>query len=214
MAIIWTLSHRGSIVNKKIRENHKLIDQILVLLKNSPEKFKGITERLIWRLGTVNVNDSKSSEKQLEDEQLPSTDDKWDESIPYDLLISVSNNVTDRVLSTKIYNRLVKQGYRVYSEKQSVHRLEVMRKAMDKKKLILVCLSDHYRLSKLCMAEAEYAQKKSCPIIAILLEPHFQIHGWLKFILGERIPIDFSDKKLDKKLLILCDEIEQYKSLD
>ena len=198
-------------MNKKFRENRRFIDHLVTLFDTAPEKLKEITERLIWRLGSVDPIASKTSEKQLDDDQLPLMDDAWDE---YDVLISVSNNVTDRVLSAKIYNRLVKQGHRVYSENSSVHRLEVMRNAIEKNKPIIVCLSSHYRSSKLCMAEAEYAQKRYSPIIPVLLQSNFKLQGWLKFLLGDLNPIDLTEKDFEKKMLVLYDKIEQFKSSD
>ena len=213
LKIIWKLSVYGSTIRKQLKENHSFIEQLLVLSKRMPKTVRDGIERLIWRLRDASGFDSKSSDDPIDAYQLPSGD-QWDESIPYDLLISVSNNVTDRILSTKIFHRLNKRGHRIYSENSSEHRLELMCKAIDKKKPILICLSKHYRSSKVCMAEVEYATKKSCPIIPILVEPKFQIQGWLKFILGDVTPIDLTDKDFDKKLISLSDYIERMKSSD
>jgi hypothetical protein len=219
--IIWKLSFYGPIISKTLKEDNRFIDQLLILSNETSKKTKEVVSAIIWRLGSVETvrfeltqKEADRQGKQTDDEQLPSTDDQWDESIPYDLLISFSNNVTDKILTLKIYNRLIKKGYRVYIEKQGTHRLMLMREAIDKRKPILACLSKSYRSSKICMAEIEYAEKQSSPIIPIFVESKYKIEGWLKHILGGKIPLDFTDKKFDESLMSLCVEIEKFKSSD
>lgn len=89
-----------------------------------------------------------------------------------------------------------------------------MRKAVEKRKPILACLSKKYRSTKVCMAEVEYANKKSSPIIPVIVEPKFKIQGWLKHIIGSQIPIDFAGKNFDGSLLSLYVEVEKFKSSD
>jgi hypothetical protein len=214
--IIWKLSFYGPTISKKLKENDRFIDQLLVLSNEASNQTKEVVGAIIWRLGsveTVRLEIASRPEKQTDDEQLPS-DDQWDESIPYDLLISFSKNVTDKILTLKIYNRLIKKGYRVYIEKQSTHRLQLIRAAIDKQKPILACLSKSYRSSKICMAEIEYAQKKTSPILPVIVEPKYKIQGWLKHVLNGKTPLDFTDKKFDENLMSLCVEIEKFKSSD
>jgi len=218
--IVWILSCYGPTISKKLKENDLFIDQLLILLNETKKKTREVVDSIIWRLGSIETvrleqtqNESNRRDKTDDDDQLP-VSDEWDESIPYDLLISYSNNVSDKVLTLKIYNRLVKKGYRVYSEKPGKHRLELMQQAIAQKIPILACLSKNYRSSKICMAEVDYADKQLCPIIPVIVEEKFKIQGWLKHIVAGKTLIDFTEKKFDEALFILYDEIEKLISSD
>ena len=219
--IIWKLSSFGPKISTKLKSDDSFIDQILILLNGTKKKSKKAAQAIIWRLGNEDKIRLEQTEKEkkrqtttdtIDDEQfLPA--DEWDDSIPYDLLISYSNNVNDKISATKI-NRLLSKNYRVYSEQQGKHRLELYKKAIDQKKPILVCLSSSYRASKICMAEVEYANKHSSPIIPVLVEAKYKIQGWLKHLIGGKNPIDLTQKHLNDKLLKVVEEIENIKSSD
>ncbi|CAF5125633.1 unnamed protein product, partial [Rotaria sp. Silwood1] len=149
-------------------------------------------------------------------DQLISTDE-WDESVPYDIVLSYSNNVNDKILTDKICKRLVSRGYQIYSEKQGAHRLQRIEKAVEKQKPILVCLSSAYRTSKMCMAELEHAVKQRSSVIPVIVEANYKIQGWLQHILKGKKPIDLTSlvtKKFNEELLKLFEEIEKTKSSD
>ncbi|CAF1388085.1 unnamed protein product [Rotaria sordida] len=89
-----------------------------------------------------------------------------------------------------------------------------MKKAIGKRKPILACLSPAYRASKVCMAEVEYANKNSSPIISVIVEAKYKIQGWLKHIIGGKNPIDLTQKNFNDELLEVLEEIEKTTSLD
>ncbi|CAF1367909.1 unnamed protein product [Rotaria sordida] len=221
--IIWKLSFYGPTTSTKLKSNDLFIEQILMLLNGSSKKSIQHAKAIIWRLGSEEMirleqihkkkHQRQNQEDITGDDQFLSTDE-WDESIPYDVVISYSNNVHDKILTIKIYNRLLSRGYRVYSEKQGKHRLELMKKAIGKRKPILACLSSAYRASKVCMAEVEYANKNSSPIIPVIVEVKYKIQGWLKHIIGGKNPIDLTQKNFNDELLEVLEEIEKTKSLD
>ncbi|CAF1590671.1 unnamed protein product [Rotaria magnacalcarata] len=221
--IIWKLSFYGPKTITKLKSNDLFIDQILLLLSATSEKSTKTPKAIIWRLGNEETIRSelakkdktqrKTDEDTTDPDQLISTDE-WDESIPYDVIISYSNKIQDKILTVKIYNRLTATGYRVYSEKQGNHRLQLMKKAVEKRKPILVCLSSAYRTSKICMAELEYAVKQSNPVIAVIVEPNYKIQGWLKHIINGKNPIDLTNlkmKEFDDQLIRVSKEIEEAK---
>ncbi|CAF3609168.1 unnamed protein product [Rotaria socialis] len=221
--IIWKLSFYGPKTITKLKSNDLFIDQILLLLSVASEKSIKTPKSIIWRLGNEETIRSeiakkdktqrKTDEDTTDPDQLISTDE-WDESIPYDVIISYSNKTQDKILTVKIYNRLTATGYRVYSEKQGNHRLQLMKKAVEKRKPILVCLSSAYRKSKICMAELEYAFKESNPVIPVIVEPNYKIQGWLKHIINGKNPIDLANlkiKEFDDQLIRVSKEIEEAK---
>ncbi|CAF3641336.1 unnamed protein product [Rotaria sp. Silwood1] len=223
VCIIWKLSFYGPTTSKKLKSNDLFIEQLLILLNGTSQKSKQNADAIIWRLGSEAAIRYEQTEKEkhkqrfkkdtTDEDQLNLTDE-WDETIPYDVLISYSNIINDVILANKIYNRLSSKGYRVYSEKQGKHRLELIEKAVSKKKPILACLSSTYRASKICMAEIEYANTHSSPIIPVLVEAKYKMQGWLKHVIGGKNPIDLTQKNFNEELLKVFDEIEKTKSLD
>lgn len=213
--LIWKLSFYGSKVIKALKKDDLFVERLLVLSKETTDDHNNVN-RIIWRLGEI-----KASDKDLDtDDQLISAENEWDETISYDLILSVSPNVNDLIVAKVISSRLTKKGYRIYLEKASKHRLELMKKAIEKQKPILVCISKKYRSSKICMAELEYANKNSSPIIVGLVESKFHVQGWLKHLIGNRDIIDFTtkdskDKKtFDNALKNLYFQIEKYQNLE
>lgn len=225
--IIWRLSFSGPKTSKYLKSNDLFIDKMLVLLNGTSKKAKQNADAIIWRLGSEEQirfeKTQKDTEKQrsrrqnqgdtADDDQLISPDE-WDETIPYDLLISYSSNVNDKILALKVQTRLLSRNYRVYSEDQGSHRLELMQKAAAKKKPILVCLSSAYRKSNICMAEVECANKAACPIIPVIVEPKYKVQGWLKHSIGGKNSIDLTLKAFNEGLLKVFEEIEKIKSSD
>jgi hypothetical protein len=215
--IIWRLSFYGPTTCQKLKSNDLFIEQLLILLKETSSKSRKTADAIIWRLGNEETFRSEKTQKEnsksIDDDQLPLTDE-WDDSISYDLIISDSSDPNDKILTMKIYKRLVAKGYRIYTEKLGKHRLGLIQKAVAKKKPILACLSTRYRASKFCMAEIEYANKQSSPIIPIIVGGNYKVQGWLKHIVSEKHAIDFTEKNFDNALLKLIVEIDNLKSSD
>ena len=142
--IIWKLSCYGPTTSAKLKSNDLFVERVLLLQEESSESVKQSAKAIIWRLGNEEAirsekADQQNSQDRIDDDQFTVTDE-WDEAIPYDLLISCSNTISDKVLTTKVYNRLVSRNYQVYSEKLGKHRLELIKKAVEKRKPILACL--------------------------------------------------------------------------
>ncbi|CAF4545793.1 unnamed protein product [Rotaria sp. Silwood2] len=219
VSIIWRISSYGPKPISKLKANDLFIDQILILSKEKVENTKRAADGIIWRLGNEDKIRFEKSQKKRNQENKTDDDqviepEEWDESIPYDLLISYSNKTNDKIISGKIYNRLILKGYRVYIEKSGQHRFELMQKAIDSKKPILVCLSSAYRASTVCMAEIEYASKQSSPIIPVIVEAKFNIQGWLKHLIGGKKTIDVTQKNFNEGFINILEEIEKTSSSD
>ncbi|CAF1358041.1 unnamed protein product [Rotaria sordida] len=217
VSIIWRISSYGPKPISKLKANDLFIDQILILSKGKTENTKRAANGIIWRLGNEDKIRFEKSQKKRNQENKTDDDqviepEEWDESIPYDLLISYSNKTNDKIISGKIYNRLITKGYRVYSEKSGQNRFELMQKAIDSKKPILVCLSSAYRASTVCMAEVEYASKQSSPIISVIVEAKYDVQGWLKHLIGGKKTIDVTQKKFDEGFINILEEIEKTNS--
>ncbi|CAF2820860.1 unnamed protein product, partial [Rotaria sp. Silwood2] len=70
-----------------------------------------------------------------------------------------------------------------------------MAEAIEKSNFILICMSSDYKKSTNCQAEAEYAFNRKKTIIPLIVEPKFKADGWLGFISGNKIYINFADRE-------------------
>ncbi|CAF0897822.1 unnamed protein product [Adineta steineri] len=219
--IAWKISSHGPIITKTFKLNDSFVDQVLKLCKSSVVNSKKKAEAIIWKLGSEKMILYEQTQKEEErarnrrdkqadtmDDERVATIDQWNDSIPFDLLMSYSNNVNDKIISLKIADRLRQRSYRVYTEKQGKHRLKLMEIAAAKQIPILACLSSKFRDSKFCMAEVDYAIKQECPVIPVIIEENYTIKGWLNHIIGDRIPIKFTNETFNKSLLNLVVELE------
>jgi hypothetical protein len=223
--IIWKLTLTGPAVAKKVKSFDQFVDQLFNLSTNPSEKMRQPAKGIIWKLGDENhlryeqaekekerKQESSRERRNSEDEYRPTTNDQWDDSIPFDLLMSFSNDLNIKNLCHRIHGRLIAKKIRVYMEEQGVHRLELIKKAVDKKKIILVCLSATYRTSKLCMAEIEYAFQKNCPVIPVIVEANYKAKGWLSHLIGGKTPTDLTQKNFNEAIRDLFVEIEKLKA--
>lgn len=226
--VVWHIlrSIYGLKASKQLKSNDQFVEYVLQVSNQQSKKVKKISSGIIWKLGDERIFRSEHAEQerkrgeQMDDDDLPDiddqfmTDDQCDGSNSFDLMISFSNSVADKIVCQKIYNRLTVKNISVYIEKQGQHRLQVIKKAMQRQKILLVCLSNEYRKSKVCMAEIEYAFKFKCPIIPVLADATYKPKGWLNHLIGEKVVINFTQKKITDAMDKLMIEINKLKSLD
>jgi hypothetical protein len=223
--IIWKLTFNGPAVAKKVKSFDQFVDQLFNLSTKPSEKMRRTAKGIIWKLGDENhlryeqaekekerKQESSRERRNSEDEYRPTTNDQWDDSIPFDLLMSFSNDLNIKNLCHRIHGRLIAKNIRVYMEEQGVHRLELIKKAVDKKKIILVCLSATYRTSKLCMAEIEYAFQNKCPVIPVIVEANYKAKGWLSHLIGGKTPTDLTQKNFNEAIRDLFVDVEKLKA--
>ena len=67
----------------------------------------------------------------------------------------------------------------------------VQANAVDQSQFILMCMSESYKRSAKCQSEAEYAFNRKKSIVPCKMKKDYAADGWLGFILGSRISIDF-----------------------
>jgi len=72
-------------------------------------------------------------------------------------------------------------------------------------------MSDSYKRSVNCQSEAEYAFNRKKHIIPIKIKRDFQPDGWLGFIVGSRMYIDFGKYEFDEAMNLLNNEIQLQK---
>lgn len=209
-----------------MKSNDQFVEYVLYVVNQTAKKPKEIAGHIIWKLGDERIFRSEQNEKERKraahgddddddnaadiDEQLITNKQLND----FHVFISVSNHVADKIICRKIAGRLKAKQFHVYVEKSGAHRSEMMRKAAQKKKTIIFCLSNEFQNSKDCMTEIEHASKYKCPFVSILTDSNYKPKGWLNHLIGEKNAIDFGQKNIKDAVEKLIDEINKLNEAD
>ena len=57
---------------------------------------------------------------------------------------------------------------------------------------VLICMTEKYKESNNCRMEAEFTIQKKKRFVSLILQKSYRPDGWLGFILGSKIFIDYS----------------------
>ena len=130
----------------------------------------------------------------------------------YDIMISYC--WAQKPLCHQINDRLETDGYKVWLDRDEMHGsiIERMAEAIEQAKFVLICMSSNYKNSINCKAEAEYAFNRKSNIVPLIVEPQYKADGWLGFMAGSKIYVDFADKEgeeFDKAYQLLIGELKQ-----
>lgn len=74
-----------------------------------------------------------------------------------------------------------------------------------------MCMSETYKKSANCRSEAEYAFNRKKHIVPLKMKADYVPDGWLGFILGTRMYIDFGTYEFEKAIELLDNEIQLQK---
>ncbi|CAF3867315.1 unnamed protein product [Rotaria sordida] len=142
------------------------------------------------------TSDEKKSKEKAVAEEKPK-EEAADEEKPqqYDMMISYCWAQKD--LCHQINDRLEKDGYSVWLDRDEMcgSIVESMAEAVENSRIILICMSSNYKMSTNCQAEADYAFNRKSKIIPLKVEKDYTPDGWLGFMAGSKIYIDFADKE-------------------
>jgi hypothetical protein len=73
-----------------------------------------------------------------------------------------------------------------------------MAKAVETSSCVLMCMSEKYKESPNCRAEAEYAFQLNKPIVPLYMQANYKADGWLGIILGSKIFVNFTKYDFDE----------------
>ena len=95
----------------------------------------------------------------------------------------------------RLYNYLTSKGHKIWKDDEGGlqgHLVDGMADAIEKSKVILVCLSEKYFTSKNCKLELEYAHEMDKQIVVIKLDPLLTMtgHGALSMILAKQLYLE------------------------
>jgi male-specific lethal 1 len=83
-----------------------------------------------------------------------------------------------------------------------------MAKAIETSDIILLCITEKYRQSINCQAEAQYAFKLQKHIVPLIMQEGYErVDGWLGMIIGDKIYINFIKYDINEATRRLIHEI-------
>ncbi|CAF5070491.1 unnamed protein product, partial [Rotaria sp. Silwood1] len=80
---------------------------------------------------------------------------------------------------------------------------------IENSEFVFICMSEAYKQSPFCQAEAHYAFERRCKLIPIIMKAKYKPDGWLGIIVSGKIYIDFSKFEFDSAYSMLKTEIEK-----
>lgn len=191
--ILWSLSFNTDI-QQQLRTNRSFMNKLTRLQEEcNNEKMRKIIFGILWNLES-NHQDRPIAEI---------TDEKT-----FDIMISYSH--LDEAICKQIYEGLVNYGYRVWIDYDQIHGnvMDAMAQAIERSNTILICMSEQYRKSNYCRAEAHYAFQRQLKIVPILLQEHYKPDGWLLFLIGQLLYVDFTKYEFTRAMELLIQELK------
>ncbi|UJR22655.1 hypothetical protein I4U23_025694 [Adineta vaga] len=200
--IIWGLSFNRDI-QLQLLSNSTFIEKLTHLSKQSDdEQIRKATTGILWNL-------------QINQQHHPTTDDISPKDT-FDFMISYSHK--DKVLCKQLYDELIRRNYRVWIDFDQMHGnvMDAMAQAIDRSQTIIICMSEQYRKSNFCRAEAHYAFQQQRQIVPVLMQKHYKPDGWLLFLIGQLLYVDFTKYDFDRAMEMLMKELKeiQYVEID
>lgn len=190
--ILWALSFNTDIQHQ-LRSNATFMTKLIYLAKESEnEQQRKATHGILWNLRLIH-----------QDRLMSETED----SSIFDIMISYSHK--DQIFCRKIYEELIRRGYRVWIDFDQIHGnvMDAMAQAIEQSQMILICMSEQYRRSNYCRAEAHYAFQRQLRLVPVLLQEHYQPDGWLLFLIGQLLYVDFTKHEFTHSIDLLIKEL-------
>lgn len=138
-------------------------DYLMGYLRQENAMFSNLKSTLLWNL--------KTNESESKTEPEISSFNKYDGKH-----IMISYNTASRPLCLKIKALLETMGHKVWIDVSDIHgaSLDAMAKAVEEAYCVLICITEKYRLSLNCQAEAQYAFKLNKHIVPLIMEKGYE----------------------------------------
>ena len=174
----------------KVQKNVSKDDDLMTLMQSHPkENFLSKSFKwLLWFFKLNKTEDEKTIDgDDFSEESGSIKQNEGDEISKKDAgnirnQIMISYNAASRELCLKIKKVLEDIGYKVWIDVDEIagSSLESMANAVENSEVILMCVTEKYRQSNNCQAEAQYAFKLKKPLIPLIMQENYEkVGGWL-----------------------------------
>ncbi|CAF3388118.1 unnamed protein product [Rotaria sp. Silwood1] len=190
--ILWALSFNCNI-QEQLRSNTSFITKLTSLPKECDNQIRKFSYGILWNL---EINHENRTTLAINNEK------------NFDIMISYSHQ--DKIFCKQLYEELIKIGYRVWIDFDQMHGniMDAMAQAIEQSNIILICMSEQYRRSNYCRAEANYAFQRRIKIVPILLQQHYKPDGWLLFLVSQLIYVNFTKYEFSQAMKMLIKELK------
>jgi hypothetical protein len=171
-SIVWLLGEKDEKKTELNFENFRFKSRIIDQ-SECESSFEGISQD-----ARGPSKPQKKKEKKIERKSSSSNNKPADLNIKH---IMISYNRESRDLCLKIKSELEKMNYKIWIDVENIHgsSLESMALAIENSMCVLMCMTEKYKQSPNCRAEAEYAFNLNKPIIPLIMQKEYQPNGWL-----------------------------------
>ncbi|KAL3889422.1 hypothetical protein ACJMK2_001766 [Sinanodonta woodiana] len=203
---IWILAFEKENHSKIVDDKELMIIDLLIELKDkSPDKeVKKAADGTLWVLREKLQNNEtyKHIGESFEQKNRPASAASQKSEIHGAPApgnkghIMISYNWSHQKELIAIRDSLKKQGFVVWMDIDNMggSTLQAMAEAVELAHVVLICMSQKYKDSPNCRAEAEYAFQLKKKIIPLKMERSYQPDGWLGFLIGAKLFYEFSGK--------------------
>ena len=188
--------------NEQIAEDLKNDADIVFFIKNNAKP------SLTKKLGQLNWNLFEMHKKQTEAKVEIEENQRH---------VMISYNTGSREFCIKVKEKLESLGYKIWIDINDIHgsSLDSMAKAVEDSFCVLICVTEKYRQSVNCQAEAQYAFRIGKPIIPCIMQKGYEsVTGWLGMIMGDKIFINFTKYEFEECIRRLKNEVDSKLNLN
>ncbi len=86
--------------------------------------------------------------------------------------------------------------------------MDAMAQAIERSRIVIICISEEYRKSNYCRAEAHYTFQREQKIVPVVLQKHYKADGWLLFLMGHLLYVDFTKYEFGQATKMLFKELK------
>ena len=164
---------------------------------------RNLCKQINWSFSQTTTN-KVDTESKLKDSAEKKADD-----VPSHVMISY--NTASRDLCLKVKADIEAAGHKVWIDVNDIHgsSLNSMAEAVENSYCVLICVTEKYRQSINCQAEAQYAFRINKPIVPLIMQSGYEkVKGWLGFIQGDKIFVNFTRYSYDECIRRLRSELK------
>jgi hypothetical protein len=168
-------------IGEDVRNDVELIKRLneLKIADDSNKAIIKSCEGILWIREKFELNDIEDNILLPETSKLEEKEEVEEEIIS-EKHVMISYNRDSRDLCLKIKSELEKLNFKVWIDVEAISgsSLESMSNAIENSFCVLMCMTEKYKQSSNCRAEAEYAFQLNKPIVPLIMQANYKPDGW------------------------------------
>jgi len=123
--------------------------------------------------------------------------------------VVISYNIQSKELCLRIKKELENRGFEVVIDISNGSSINEMAKCVETCDYFLMCVTEKYRQSVHCQAEAQYSFKMRKKIIPLIMQKGYSnVNGWLGALMYDKNSINFIKKTFEQSMYDLIKELD------